>query len=188
MEEQLDRKKIMILISISFAVLFGLIILFNSLQKASQPQIQPPTPTTVNYPRPTRVELPRTSPPPKTLPIPQSIRNAPTYPPEIGQGIDIESELVQSSTSEVEKLYPYLPYLVDYQLSTGIIASIVIPAKDLQENPWSLTVQIFGIDYQVPADSQDYQLMKDSFREAANVVFEWMNSYGVDPQKLIIRW
>jgi len=188
MEEQLERKKMIIFISISFVILFGLVIILKSLQKSSQPQTQLPTPTIINYPSPTRVELPRTSPPKKDLPVPQSINNAPTYPPDKGQGIDIESEFIQSATNEVQKLYPYLPYLVDYQLSTGLTASIVIPAQDLQENPWSLTVQIFGIDYQVPADSQDYQLMKDSFREAANVVFEWMNSYGVDPQKLIVRW
>ena len=63
-----------------------------------------------------------------------------------------------------------------------------IPAKDLQENTWSLTVQVFGIDYQVPENSQDYQIMKASFREAANAVFEWMKSNGVNPQKTIIRW
>src|SRR3989338_4233677 len=187
MEEQFDKKKIYLLIVASVAILFILMILFNLLQTKSRSQIEP-TPTPTFYPTPTSVELVRTSPPPQLIEVPQSIKNAPTYAPEKGQGIDLESEIIETSTAEVEKLYPYLPYIVDYQLSTGLTVSIVIPGKDLQENPWTLTAQIFGIDYQVPQDSQDYELMKNSFREAAASVLDWVKAKDVDTQKLIIRW
>ena len=187
MEEQFDRKKIYLLIIASLAILFILLILFNLLQTRSRSHIAP-SPTPTFYPTPTSVELVRTSPPPQLIEAPQSIKNAPTYAPEKGQGIDLESEIIQSSTAEVEKLYPYLPYIVDYQLSTGLTVSVVIPDKDLQENPWTLTAQIFGIDYQAPQDSQDYELMKNSFREAAATVLDWIKSKGVDNNKIIIRW
>lgn len=187
MEEQFDKKKIYLLIFASIAVLFILMILFNSLQNRTASQVEP-TSTPTPYPTPTSVELVRTSPPPQTIPEPQSIKNAPAYTPEKGQGIDLESEIIKSSTAEVEKLYPYLPYIIDYQLSTGLTVSVVIPGKDLQENPWTLTVQIFGIDYQIPQDSQDYELMKNSFREAAASVLDWVKTKDVDTQKLIIRW
>lgn len=81
-----------------------------------------------------------------------------------------------------------LPYTKDFQLSTDLTVSVVIPAKDLQYNPWSLTVQIFGIDYEVPAGDPEYQRMKTSFLEAANLVFEWIRSNGADPQKIIVSW
>lgn len=187
MNEQLSRKNTIILIIISFVVLFGLIILFNLLQKKSQPQIRP-TQTIISYPTPTSVPLLRTTPVKQKLPLPQSIRNAPTYAPNQGQGVNLESTLVQTSMTEIEKLAFYLPYLKEYKLSTNLTVSIVIPAKDLQDNPWTLSVQIFAIDYGVPEDSPDYQVMKTSFIEAANAVFEWMKSLGVDPQKIIIRW
>ena len=177
MDEQFARKKIALLILISFVVLISLIIIVNILQRSSQKK-EEPSPTGIL----------RTSPPQKPIAVPQSIRNAPTFPPEKGKGVDIESEFIKTSTAEVQKLYPALPYLRDYNVSTGLTVSIVIPAKDLQENTWSLTVQVFGIDYQVPENSQDYQIMKASFREAANAVFEWMKSNGVNPQKTIIRW
>ena len=182
MDQQFVRKNIVLLIFISFVVLFSLIFILNLLQKRSQP-LPGPTPTTPYFPSPTSIEL---SPVQKT--VPQSIRNAPTYPPDQGQGIDLGSQFTQTSIAEVQKLYPHLPYLKDYTLSTGLAVSIVIPAKDLQYNPWSLTVQIFGIDYELPPDDPEYQRMKTSFLEAANTVFEWIRSNGADPQKIIVSW
>ncbi len=187
MNEQLSKKNIIILIVISFVVLFGLIISYNLLQSKSQPQTKP-TPTIISNPTPTSITEISLSPIQKKLPIPKSKLNVPTYTPDKGQGVDINSQIAQESISEIDKLSPYLPYLNEYKFSNDLMASIVVPTKKFQDIPWILTVQIFGIDYQVPKDSKDYQLMKSSFLEAANAVFEWMKSYGVDPQKVIIKW
>lgn len=187
MEDQFNKQKLYLIIGIAFAVLFILIIVFNSLQSRPKSQLAP-SPTPTFFPTPTSVVLIRTSPPPRIIEKPQTIDNAPTYAPEKGQGIDLESEIIASSSAEVEKAYSIVPYIVDYQLTTGLKVSIVVPGKEFQENPWTLTVQIFGIDYQLPQDDPDYQLMKNSFREAAASVLEWLKSNGIDTQKIIIRW
>lgn len=175
----------LVFILAAFVILAGLIIVFNLLQRRSQPQTE--APAVAVSPIPTLAEPP-ISPVPEESPAFQSKQNLPTYPPDKGQGVDLESPVVQTSIAEIEKLYPYLPYLRDYQVSTGLTVSIVIPAKDLQGSPWTLLVQIFGIDYNVPSGSEEYERMKTSFLEAANSVFEWMRSNQVDPQKIFISW
>lgn len=120
--------------------------------------------------------------------IPLDITIAPTYAPSQGQGINIQSPVVQQSISEIKKLAPFLPYNKDLTLSNGTTVSIVIPPYDLQNNEWTLTVQIFNVDYQTTPDQPDYQNQRQSFKEAANYVFSWMQSNGVDPKKIFVSW
>lgn len=186
MGELFGRKKIWMFIFVVFIILCGLIIIFNFLQKKLQSQTEAPMVTVLpelTFEKPTPYYPTITA----SLLI-QSKRNIPTYSPDNGQGVDIGSPTVQTSITEIEKLYPYLPYLKDYQPSTGFTVSIVIPEKELQESPWTLMVQIFGIDYNVPDNTEEYLRMKTSFLETANFIFEWMKSYGVDPEKIFISW
>jgi hypothetical protein len=120
--------------------------------------------------------------------IPLSTNNLPTYAPEKGRGVDLEAPLIKNSTSEIEKLYGHLPLNREVKLSTGLTVSIVIPAQNLQNNPWTLTIQIFGIDYEVPQSDSNYLLMKNSFLEATNVVFNWIKNNNANLQNIVISW
>ena len=178
------NKLVFYLIIIFSFLLLLLIILFNLLSKkpTSISSISPtplPTPTLI-FPPITRV--------PMISVIPPSTNNFPTYAPEKGRGVDLEAPLIKNSTREIEKLYRLLPLNQEVRLSTGLDVSIVIPPKDLQNNPWTLTVQIFGIDYEVPQSDSNYILVKNSFREAANIIFNWIKNNNADPQNIIISW
>lgn len=159
-------------------------MLFNLLSKK---------PTTTPLISPTFLPTPTSIPPPVTrIPvvsvIPPSTNNLPTYAPEKGRGVDLEAPLIKNSTREIQKLYRFLPLNQEVRLSTGLTVSIVIPAKDLQSNPWTLTVQIFGIDYEIPQSDSSYPLMKNSFQEATRVVFNWIKNNNANPQSIIISW
>ncbi|MBI5122436.1 hypothetical protein HZA75_01105 [Candidatus Roizmanbacteria bacterium] len=172
-----------LIIIFSFILLF-LIMLFNLLSKK---------PTTTPLISPTFLPTPTSIPPPVTrIPvvsvIPPSTNNLPTYAPEKGRGVDLEAPLIKNSTREIQKLYRFLPLNQEVRLSTGLTVSIVIPAKDLQSNPWTLTVQIFGIDYEIPQSDSSYPLMKNSFQEATRVVFNWIKNNNANPQSIIISW
>jgi len=120
--------------------------------------------------------------------IPPSTNNLPTYVPGKGRGVDLEAPLIKNSTREIQKLYRFLPLNQEVRLSTGLTVSIVIPAQNLQSNPWTLTVQIFGIDYEVSQSDSSYPLMKNSFQEATRVVFNWIKNNNANLQSIIISW
>jgi hypothetical protein len=109
-------------------------------------------------------------------------------PQEHGGGIDTKSNQVKQSEMEIEKLSKHLPFQESITLSSGKVVEILIPAKELQFNQWTLTVQIFNIKYQEEEDSQKDEEMKKSFLEAANYVFSWMKDKGVNPDNVIISW
>lgn len=113
------------------------------------------------------------------------IANIPTLPPG---GVNINSQIVKDSENEIKKIYPLLPYKTTFNSSAGITLSIIIPPQNLQDNPWSLTIYIFGIDYQVPQESMDYPNTKISFKESGNYVLDWLKKNGVDINKIFIVW
>lgn len=119
---------------------------------------------------------------------PLNIKNAPTLPPTQGGGTDINSPVVQSSISEIEKLNAALPFERDFTTSAGVAVSIVIPRQTLQTNSWTLKAQIFGINYNTSPEQEDYEVMSRSFVEAANVVFSWIKQNNVDPERIIFVW
>lgn len=154
-------------------ILVGIIVLSFVLPPSEPSPNVSLTPT--QYPETTRLQ-------------PANINRLPTYPPEKGQGVDTSASIVKQSEEEITKLHQFLPYKRDYRLSTGIDVSIVIPPKDLQNNPWTLTVQIFNINYDTQPAQEDYEIMKQSFREAASDVFTWIRSHGVNPNIIFISW
>ncbi len=119
---------------------------------------------------------------------PPKQESLPVIPQSQGGGIDVKSQQVRQSTTEINKLTGSLPYLQNLVLTTGQTVDIAIPGKNLQLNAWTLTVQIFGIDYQSPENTTDYAIAKSTFLEATNKVFAWMESKGADPNKIIISW
>lgn len=173
-----------LIIIFSFVLLF-LIMLFNLLSKKPTSNISSISPTPL--PRPTSIPPPVAKVPVISV-IPPSTNNLPTYAPEKGRGVDLEAPLIKNSTREIQKLYRLLPLNQEVRLSTGLTVSIVIPAQDLQSNPWTLTVQIFGIDYEVSQSDSSYPLMKSSFQEATRVVFNWIKNNNANLQNIIISW
>lgn len=148
-----------------------------------------PTSTPQNSPLPTSAQpsrYPIVSIRPEYFPPKQA--DLPYIPQERGGGIDVRSTAVRASTAEIRKLLPELPYQQTKTLTTGQEVEILIPAQNLQYNAWTLSVQIFNLDYQIPETDPDYNLVKASFIEAANLVFDWMVSQGADPDKMIIVW
>lgn len=160
-----------------FLVVVGIIIslfLFNS---------SAPTKTT-SSPAPSGTKIAPTS-AAKNAPL---VTTIPTVPEDQGGGIDTNSAPVQDSTTEIEKLTSALPYTQDVTLSTEENVSILINGEDLQNNEWTLKVEINGINYNTSPDQPDYDTEKQSFIEAANLVFDWIRQQGADPDKIIFIW
>lgn len=122
------------------------------------------------------------------VPKSRAITAVPTLPRDKGGGINTKSKIAKESIDEINKLQPYLPYNEDFLTSNGLKISILIPAKELQANDWTLTVNIFGINYQTEKNSEEYFIMKRSFREAVAKLAEWVNVRGASYDKIIVSW
>lgn len=125
-----------------------------------------------------------------TKPILKTLDNKiiPTLSEAEGGGIDIESKVASDSAAEILKLQTFLPYLRTFRLTTGLEIDVLINEQALQDNPWSLSIELYGIDYQTPTSDKNYTLMKNSFREAAAGVFSFIESNGINPKKIIFTW
>lgn len=140
----------------------------------------PKTPSLITSPSPvpTKYPLLKSVNPPEMKSLPSGKQG----------GVDIESDPIKNSQLEIEKLNPSLPFEETLRLESGEEVTILIPSPSLQINPWTLTVQIFGLDYQIPEDDSNYELIKESFLEASANAFGWINSKGANPEKIIISW
>jgi|GEM_PF-1323427 len=170
----LSYKKIVfiVLIVLLGIILIGLYIFQNN------PSLNPtstisPTPNMVGF---------------SDIPQALTIDQVPRLSEENGGGLDINSQEIQNSIAQVNKLKDHMPYHKIGTTSKGIEIEIFIPPADLQENEWTVTAHIFGIDYQTPEDSDDYQMMRVSFLEGAAEVMDFIKAQGGDPQQIIIKW
>lgn len=130
---------------------------------------------------------------PISTPTPISIRPQATAPaiadlPKKGVTIDTQAPIVQESQQEVAKVRKNLPFITKFRASTGQEVSIVIPAVQYQDDPWKLTVNVFGPEYTTPLTHSDYEKEKQTFLEGANTVFEWIRDSDADPNAVIIKW
>lgn len=112
----------------------------------------------------------------------------PTYPPGKGRGVDIQAPLVADSIKEIQKIYISLPYTMTINANTDQEVDIVIPDKSAQPNPWTLRVNISGLDYNVVKGDQNYIPMKNAFINATSSVYKWVQDKGADPKKIMIIW
>ena len=111
----------------------------------------------------------------------------PTYTPEKGRGVDLEAPIVASSIQEIKKLYPFLPYEnVIKNPNTEI--TIIIPDTTSQTNPWTLEVDIFGLDYRLLKEDPEYSTMKSLFLSTVASINKWIEEKGADPKKIMIIW
>lgn len=120
--------------------------------------------------------------------VPKDITQAPSLPPEKGLGIDTKSDPIKDSVAEIEKLIPTLPLKEGVNLSTGLTVLVVIPDTSFQSNNWTLAVNISDLNLLADPKDPDYQKMRNSFRETAAYVFEWIRSKGADPTKIYFKW
>jgi hypothetical protein len=120
--------------------------------------------------------------------LPKTVQKIPTVAPENGFGIDTNSLIVKNSEKEIAKLSKVLPYQKEFITQNGIPVSILINAPQLQNNTWTLVIQIYGIDYSVNQDMNAYVPNKTAFREAAATVFAWLKEKDVLTQNLIVQW
>jgi hypothetical protein len=175
------REYIFLIIGIILAIIVTFSLLIFSSSKGPKVLVGSPSPS---ISIPTRYPISSVKPdfsPPKQADLP-------FIPQNQGGGIDTQSEAVKQSVVEINKLVPFLSHQESLVLSTGEKVQISIPSKNLQLNAWTLTVQIFNIDYQVEKQTPEYEVMKASFIEAANRVFDWMKTKGANPDKIIISW
>ncbi len=181
------KKNKLALFLLAAVLLFLLLIYgyFQLLQKAVPKDTVSPSPAP--YPFVSQAVKPKT--PRRTLYVqPKTLDDLPILPLEQGGGVDASSKIVKQSTLEIDKLEKALPFTQDFTSRAGITVSIVIPSRSAQDNPWTLLIQVFGIDYNTPKTSPDYKLMRDSFLEAANKALFWIEQQGANPKNIIISW
>jgi|SRR3989344_3026143 len=118
----------------------------------------------------------------------QSIRNVPTLNPTKGLGLDLDSNEIKNSIAQIEKIKTKLPYKKSFTSAGGINVDILIPSYELLVNPWTLTVQIMPLDYEISENDPDYEKTKAAFLEAARDVFFWLKNNGVNTEQIIIQW
>ena len=105
-----------------------------------------------------------------------------------GSKTDLNSETIKNSQAEINKLESGLPFQKDIVTASGKSLSILVPSQKNQYNPWTLSVNISGVNYQIGQTDPQYTLRRQDFLEATEVVFTWMKSLKADPNKIIITW
>lgn len=118
----------------------------------------------------------------------KNLNDVPTLAAEKGGGLDTNSTILKESAMNIAEITGNLPYRYTFTSSNGLPMEIIISSSEYQDNKWTLLVNIFGIDYQVPKDSPDYSKMQIAFREAAANVYLFVKKNGGDPQKIVFRW
>lgn len=146
--------------------------------------------TSSSGPTPSSIPLTRTPQQPGGgfLNQPKNVQEVPSLETSDGPAIDTQSSSIQNSQREIRKLAPYLPYKEDISLANGQIIGIYIPPLEDQLDPWSLSVHVNDIDYQVPVGDPQYNTQKQMFLEAANKVYGWIQSKGGNLDNLYITW
>lgn len=103
-------------------------------------------------------------------------------------GIDINSAEVKLSQRSIQKLEQVLPYTATVTSPDGIEVEVVIPPVDILSNDWTLLVQIFGPDYQVPEDDPQYEIMKRAFLSGVANTLAFLDLHDINHSEIIIQW
>jgi len=167
------RKIIFIITSASIVLLIFLIFLLTWSASSRRPTQTIVIPTQIPL---TPVRLPG---------LPPSTNKIPVVGPH---EVNTAAPETQASIREVQKLENVLPYNLSFTSSTGAPVTIFIPGKTLQTRDWVLKTEITGINFQADPSSQEYASMKQSFREAAKNVFDFLDKNGVNTKNIFVTW
>lgn len=181
----MSNKLLYLIIASLILLLISIVIFSNLISSYLANRVTAPVPSTSPAPSgviPTAVALP------DDMVKGQSIRIVPTLNPADGQGLNLESEEVKNSIAQIEKIKSKLPYKKTFTTTSGINVDILIPSYELLENPWTLTVHVFKLDYEILEDNPEYQKNRQAFLEAARDVFFWLKNNGVKTEQIIIQW
>lgn len=118
----------------------------------------------------------------------QSINTLPQLPEEMIGGVDTTSPQVQSSIKSIRKISPFLPYSHIFTTKNKIKIEVFLPESKYMENEWTLSANVFGIDYMIPENHPQYATMKEAFKEGALDVISFLENHDVDPTKVYIQW
>ncbi|HRN95868.1 MAG TPA: hypothetical protein PLD54_00295 [Candidatus Levybacteria bacterium] len=167
------QKKILFILSITIIIVIfiGIVALLRTIKLPSKED-------TSVIPLPTLYQ-------PRITTLPQQPKTLPVTP---GQGINLGDQAVINSIQEINKIQPFLPYQQTHILSTGIQVDIIISSGSVQGTPWILPVSIEGIDYNIPNTSSEYIPTRNTFIEATDIVFTWLEEHGVESDKVYISW
>ncbi|MBP7832792.1 MAG: hypothetical protein KA035_03415 [Candidatus Levybacteria bacterium] len=173
-------KKIIAISTISFIILLVIILFFlpSILSNPQAPNNRTPLPNITPF-------ILSSSPIPDA---PESTLLLPTNPPSEGGGVNTSAPTVQTSTSEIRKVYPLLPYTQQLTLSTGLTVDVFVSDTNMNSRPWVLPISIEGIDYNASEGTPEYTQSRASFREAALKTLEWLKQQGVDTSKIFVSW
>ncbi len=118
----------------------------------------------------------------------KNISAAPTLAVSGVSGIDVNSQVVKKSIDEISIINNKLPYKSTVKLDSGEEAIVYIPKTSQNAHRWLLTVNIDGVDYEIPDKSPDMSKHRELFRMGAQNVYGWLRDQGVDPENIMILW
>ncbi|MFA9289052.1 MAG: hypothetical protein ACEQSA_04190 [Weeksellaceae bacterium] len=169
-----------VIIAILIIILILLVIAVRIFLASRNPLTDTSNPPTNREPTPTLVQI---NAPDEDEPF----LEAQTIP-STDNGVNRQSPDVQASEQEIQQLLTALPYQTSFTTQAGIPIDITISRTVTVEHPWYLSVDIYGIDYEVPENSPDYAIMRNAFLEGVNISMTWLNSNNVDTTKMYIEW
>ena len=157
------NKKTLVLI-ISLTLLIVILLVANFTRTKPQPTLEPSLPPITKF----------------------TPRDLNTVPMASDQSVDLNSSAIQESKLEIDKIKPKLPFRENFTANSGTAVEIFIPKIGPDESEWALTIQVTGIDYQIPTSEE--QNAKQAFLQASNRIFDWLILQGINPNKLYIVW
>lgn len=118
----------------------------------------------------------------------RNITSIPRIPDEQGGGVDTQSAEIKLSKRSIQAIQNQLPYISYTTSPDGIDVEVVIPSQDMVSNDWTLLVNIFGPDYQIPDDDPEYEIMKRAFLTGVAEVLTFFDEQDIDRSEVLIQW
>lgn len=120
--------------------------------------------------------------------LPKAANTAPTHAPQTGSGIDANAAVTKQSETEIRKLGPFLPYSSTLTLENKREITVHMGALSQQPHPWTLQIDVFGVDFNVPKNDPQYEVEKRAFLEGVTNAITWIRSKQADSARILVVW